>query len=336
MTSTEPRPPVGVVARLFREGYMFDFFQSVRLLETFFGDGNSPGEALDIAGEQIRFRPHNGLVFPATDVRSVELLNGTPQRARITATFMGLYGIGSPLPVYFYDSVATETEESKPLRDFLDMFNHRLYSLYYRSWRKYRLALHYRNSSSREKLVVRALSLAGLGTKKAIDDSVIEPIRLAAFAGSLSMRVHNAEGLQNLVAEFLGGVQVSVLENVSRWVTIPRRGCIGRNSTIKAVLGQTACIGEQVHDVSGKFCIVVGPLTLQQYLSLLPGGTNAKLLQFLVRLYVRDTLAYDVQLKLITLEIPMYRLGDSTLKLGLTTWLGKPRTETTSRTVVYH
>ncbi len=336
MTSVEPRAPVGVIARLFREGYMFDFFQSVRLLEGFFPEGRIPGEAVDVAGEQIRFRPHNGLVFPATDVRSVELLKGPPQCARITATFMGLYGIDSPLPVYFYDSVATETEESTSLRDFLDMFNHRLYSLFYRSWKKYRLALHYRNPSSREKLVVRAMSLAGLGTKKAIDDSVIEPIRLASFAGSLSMRVHNAEGLQTFVAAFLGGVQVSVLENVSRWVTIPRRGSIGRKNAVPAVLGQTACIGEQVHDVSGKFCIVVGPLSLLQYLALLPGGASARLLQFLVRLYVRDTLAYDVELKLITFEIPIYRLGDRTMKLGLTTWLGKPLTETTSRTVVYH
>jgi type VI secretion system protein ImpH len=249
---------------------------------------------------------------------------------------MGLYGIGSPLPVYFYDTVATETEESRPLRDFLDLFNHRLYSLFYRSWRKYRLLLHCNAASSREDLAVRALSLSGLGTRNAVNDSLIAPIRLAAFAGALSMRAHNAEGLQNLVAEFLGGVQVSVLENVPRWVTIPRRGSIGRKSAVPAVLGQTACIGEEVHDVSGKFCIVVGPLKLQQYLALLPGGSSAKLLQFLVRLYVRDTLAYDVELKLITLEIPVYRLGDSTLKLGLTTWLGKPRTQTTSRTVVYH
>jgi type VI secretion system protein ImpH len=336
MTSPEPHTPVGVAARLFSEGYMFDFFQSVRLLETFFAEGKGLSEPANIADEQIRFRPHSGLVFPATDVRSIELLQGTPPRALITATFMGLYGIGSPLPVYFYDSVATETEESKPLRDFLDMFNHRLYSLFYRSWRKYRLALQYSNPLSREKLVVRALSLAGLGTKRAVDDSVIDPIRLAGFAGSLAMRVHNAEGLQNLVAEFLGGVQVSVLENVSRWVTIPRRGCVGRNSGVPTVLGQTACIGEQVHDVAGKFCIVMGPSTLQQYLALLPGGASARLLQFLVRLYVRDTLAYDVQLKLITREIPVYRLGDQTLQLGLTTWLGKPRTETTSRTVVYH
>ena len=326
----------GVVARLFREGYLFDFFQSVRLLESFFGGGKGPGETVDVAEERIRFRPHSGLVFPATDVKSVDLLKGTPERARITATFMGLYGVDSPLPVFFYDSIATETDESKPLRDFLDMFNHRLYSLFYRSWRKYRLAAQYRNASTREDLVLRALSLAGLGTKNATENSVIPPIQFAAFAGSLSLRVRNADGLRSLVAEFLGGVQVAVLENMPRWVAIQQRAHVGRKGTVRAVLGSTACIGESVHDVSGKFRVVFGPLTLVQYLALLPGGASAKLLQFLVLMYVRDHLEYDLQLKLKTSEIPVHRLGDRTSKLGLTTWLGKPASQTTSRVVAYH
>lgn len=320
--------------RLLSEGYLFDFFQAVRLLENFFPTGRNPGETVDIAHEQIRFRPHSGLVFPATDVRSVELLDGEPERARITATFMGLYGVDSPLPVYFYDSIATETEESRPLRDFLDIFNHRLYSLFYRSWKKYRFALHYSKPSTKEDLVVRALSLAGLGTKKAVDDATMPATRLAAFSGFLSTRARNADGLQHLVAEMLGGVQASVLENIPRWVAIAQRSRMG-NTTESVTLGSTACLGERVFDMSGKFRVMLGPLTLQQYLLLLPGGTSANLLQFLVRLYVRDYLDYDVQLNLKTDEIPGHKLGDKASKLGLTTWLGRPQTEITSRVVAY-
>jgi type VI secretion system protein ImpH len=322
-----------VTRHLFSEGYLFDFFQSVRLLESYFPNGKNPGETSDVAHEQIRFRPHSGLAFPATDVRSVELLDGKPERARIIATFMGLYGVDSPLPVYFYDSIATETDESKPLRDFLDIFNHRLYSLFYRSWKKYRFALHYSKPSTREGLVVRALSLAGLGTKKAVDDAAMPAIRLASFCGFLSTRVRNADGLKSMVAEILGGVQVSVLENIPRWVTIAQRSRIGKVGGF--AVGSTACLGERVFDMSGKFRIAIGPLSLQQYLLLLPRGASAKLLQFLVRLYVRDYLDYDVQLNLSTNEIPSHKLGDGESRLGLTTWLGKPRTEITSRVVAY-
>lgn len=309
---------------------MFDFFQAVRLLESFIA-----GKSQE-SGGQIHFRPHNGLAFPATDVKSIELLDGDPMRARLTATFLGLYGVDSPLPVYFYDSIAVDSEEAKPMRDFLDIFNNRLYQLFYQSWKKYRLAVQYGSRSSRDVLMVRALSLAGLGTKGAVDDSVLPSMRLASFAGALSARVRNADGLRNLIAEFLGGVEVGVLENIPRWVMIHRRARVGGKGTVKAVLGSTACIGEQVHDVSGKFRVILGPLTLVQYLALLPGGLSAKLVLFLIRMYVRDYLAYDVELNLMTREIPVNRLGDGTSRLGLTTWLGRPGTPTTSRIVSYN
>ena len=70
----------GIAARLFREGYQFDFFQSVRLLEIFLPGGKSTGETSDLNEERIRFRPHHGLAFPATDVRSIERLSGIPER----------------------------------------------------------------------------------------------------------------------------------------------------------------------------------------------------------------------------------------------------------------
>ena len=336
MASSESRVPSGVIARLFREGYMFEFFQTVRLLESYFAEGKSPGESSDVEEERIRFRPHHGLVFPATDVRSVELLEGTPARARVTATFMGLYGADSPLPVYFYNAIATESEESRPLRDFLDIFNHRLYALFYRSWKKYRLALHSGTPSLQKTLEERALSMAGLGTRDTVEGAPMPPIRLAAFAGSLSPRVRNSDGLRNLVTELLDGVQVSVVENVLRWVAIPERSRLGRQGRLTAVLASSACLGERVSDASGKFRLALGPLTLTQYLALLPGGPAAAVLQYLVRLYVRDYLDYDAELKLRTAEIPTLRLSDTDLRLGLTTWVGKPGTTTTSRVVAYN
>jgi type VI secretion system protein ImpH len=322
--------------RLFEAGHYFDFFQAVRLLENFFPDGKCPGETADFVAEQIRFRPHSGLVFPATDIREIELVVGMPTRARVTATFMGLYGVDSPLPVFFYNSIATESEESKPLADFLDIFNHRLYALLYRSWKKYRLPVQQNISSTKRLLATRVLSLAGLGTKGTLQDSTMPSMRLAAYAGLLSMRVRNAEGLQHFLTGFLDGANVSIQQNIARWVDIPHRGKVGRSREAALTLGSTACIGERVFDVSGKFRIVVGPLTFMQYLLLLPGAVTAKLVQFLVQLYVRDYLDYDVQLKLKSREIPVMKLSDKASKLGLTTWLGKPKEEITSRIIGFN
>ncbi|RPH32183.1 type VI secretion system baseplate subunit TssG, partial [bacterium] len=317
ITTTEP----GIAERLFREGHMFDFFQAVRLLELFLSGGKSPGETSDLKDERIRFRPHHGLAFPAADVRSIERLSGNPERARITATFMGLYGVDSPLPGWFHEPIAMEADHAQPLREFLDLFNNRLYALFYRSWAKYRLFQCYSRPSGRRDLLLRVLSLSGLGTQGSTDDAEIRAVHLAAFAGMLSLRVRNAEGLCNMLAELLEGIPVTVLENVPRWVVIPKRNQLGRTNKQPFVLSITSSLGQRVNDISGKFRIVLGALTLEQYVSLLPGGDRTKTVNYVVRLYVRDPLDYDVQLKLKTSEIPQLRLGDRALKLGLTTWL---------------
>ncbi|HEX9007356.1 MAG TPA: type VI secretion system baseplate subunit TssG [Bacteroidota bacterium] len=335
----EKRAPRGVTARLFREGYLFDFFQAVRLLETYFTEGKTPGGSGDLAAERIRFHPHPGLAFPATDVRSVELEQGPPEQAVVTATFMGLYGVDSPLPPYFYDMIAGGADESLVLRSFLDIFNNRLYALFYRSWKKYRPGVLYGTGGTRQQFVGRALSLAGLGTSGAVDAAPLPPLRFAAFAGLLSARMRNGEGLRNMLEGLLEGIRVSVRENVRRWVPIPERSRLGRKKTGRATLGENACIGEGVDDISGKFRLVLGPLTFGQYLELLPGGSLARILHYVVRLYVRDTLDYDLQLNVRTREIPLLKLGDRPVKLGQTTWLanrpGRPAAEMTSRIVAY-
>ncbi len=325
----------GMAERLFREGHQFDFFQSVRLLELFFPGGKSPGETSDLNDERIRFRPHAGLAFPATDVKSVERLRGTPERARVTLTFMGLYGVDAPLPGWFYEPIAADADHAQVLRDFLDIFNHRLYALFYRSWAKYRLFHSYSRPSGRRTLLARTLSLSGLGTPGSVNEAGINTLHLSAFAGVLSMQIRNAEGLRNILSEMLRDIPVAVLENVARWVTIPTRNTLGRTTKRPAVLSVTSSLGQRVNDISGKFRVVLGPLTLNAYIALLPGGSLTKRVNYLVRLYTRDTLDYDVQLKLKTSEIPRLRLGDPALKVGLTTWLGWPQTETTSRFVDY-
>jgi type VI secretion system protein ImpH len=247
---------------------------------------------------------------------------------------MGLYGIDSPLPVYFYDAIATESDRYKPLRDFLDIFNHRLYSLFYRSWKKYRPVLHYKPLGE-DTYSQRALCLAGLGTKKAFENAKVSPLRLAAFAGRLSCRIRNAEGLQKLIRDFFVGIGVSIIENVPRWVPIVQRPRMSKNGGVPLALGTTATIGEKVFDVSGKFRIVLGPLTLAQYVALLPGEESAQILHYLVRLYTPDDLDFDVVLLLKTAEIPPLRLGDKSVQMGLTTWSGRPKGEVTARVVGY-
>jgi type VI secretion system protein ImpH len=179
-------PERGIYAELFSRGYRFHFFQAVRLLEAYFPDAPPPGTSANPTAERIRFRPDPAMVFPPADVRSVTL---DEDGAEVTATFMGLYGVASPLPVYFYEDLATEAESTLPLRHFLDIFNPRLYSYFYRAWKKYRPSSP--DAPARDDSTARFRAVAGRGTPGALADAPVSIGRLAGFAGLLNRRVRN-------------------------------------------------------------------------------------------------------------------------------------------------
>ncbi|HET6567231.1 MAG TPA: type VI secretion system baseplate subunit TssG [Rhodothermales bacterium] len=319
-----------IYARLGSEGYRFDFFEAVRLLEGLYPDAPPIGETPYFREERIRIHPNTSLLFPASDVRKVTFSDAERQRAEVMVTFMGLYGVSSPLPDFIRERIALEQDDSAPLRDFLDMFNHRLYSLFYRAWKKYRPEVGGRDATlGRES--DRFLALAGLGTPRALERTTAPVEKLAHLAGRLAGRARNGEGLRTLITLILR-LPAAVLENVPQWVPIGTRPCMGQGGF---VLGASATIGERVYDESGKFRIQLGPMGLSDFVSLLPGGKAARLLQWLVRLYAPDYLNYDVELRLKADEAQATHLGNSACRLGLTTFLGRPQADVVSRTVAY-
>jgi len=316
----------GVYRRLLDEGYRFNFFQAVRLLELLEPGAPGPGETND--RERIELLPSPALVFPPTDIKRIERLDSG--RIRLRATFHGLYGIDSPLPYYFYDRLATEDPETDTLREFLDVFNHRFYSFLYRAWKKYRPALQHR-SDGRDASSRRFLALTGLGTAHATDEVPGPPLRLAALAGLLGPRTRSAAGLQAFIRAVFDDMPVTVIENVGRWVPMPTRQGLGG----RLRLGQNTTVGERVYDRSGKFRLCLGPMDVEQYLALLPGGDDAEALAQMVRLYAPDPLDFDVELRIRSEELPETRLGATSARLGLTTSAGQPREPVLRRVVSY-
>jgi type VI secretion system protein ImpH len=381
--------PGPVLTQLFASAHRFEFFQAVWLLEQMLGAGapgshGGPGFGADTgdvfevaprrANGRIRLLPRASTVFPAADVHRItrrpnasdspsRLGSATGETVDVTVTFMGLYGVNAPLPSYFVEQVVRAPDDSEALRGFLDIFNHRIYSLFYRSWKKYRpLLVADRLSrrtapqsgdspapsspgSAREPLHLRVFrSLAGLGIHRppagADDDSAGDPatdpghLHWAAFAGRLSGHVRNREGLEVILAQTLG-VRVRVLENVGRWARIRSRPTMGSRSERPMQVGRGSVVGGRLFDVAGKFRIVLGPLDLATYQSLRPGGEQARLLQSVVALYLTDPLDFDVELQLDPSELAPAALGASHARLGSTARLGRPPDRVVSEVVAY-
>lgn len=338
-TSSLPRPSpmnTGPLASLVRGGSDaaegVDFLQAMRLLEQYVPGGLNLHESLRPGAARIAVRPHEGLAFPAADVRGLEPLKDGQQGARLIVTFLGLYGVDSPLPSYFSTAALGRTEDDAPaVRDFLDIFNTRIYALLYETLKKYRPAL-CDESAKGTRTAERFVCLAGLGAPA--KNGVVPLSTLIPFAGVFRTPVRNAEGLVSLIAHLFPTLPTTIVENVPRWITVPSRPRLGRQ-VVTAVLGETALLGQRVLDVSGRFRVVLGPVDWAQFERLRPGGRDAATLDEIVKLYAPDSLDYEVELRIRSTELPVTRLGSPSNRMGRTTWAGWPRDTIISEVVTY-
>ena len=303
-------------------GHSYGFFQAVRLIAAARGGPATVGSDA-LATESVRITPDPASVFPAADVRHVRLPADGDGPVELEVGFGGLYGVDAALPNAFHERIASHEASTRPLRDFLDFVSHRSYAQLWRAWARYRPEVR----GGPDLHAARAAALAGDAEASA---SPVATRDLLPLAARLSGWARNAEGLRALL-EHATGFAVRVLENVPRLVHLGERPRLGA-----ARLGQDAVIGERLYDESGKFRIEIGPLHLDSFRALLPGGSGAARVDALVRLYASDWLDYDVDLLLHADEAPPLRLGEaSSARLGRNAHLGRPQGSLVRRRVRY-
>jgi type VI secretion system protein ImpH len=115
-------------------------------------------------------------------------------------------------------------------------------------------------------------------------------------------------------------VPLRIEQFVGHWMALSERERTYLQRT-GATLGTGAVLGRAVWDCQHKFRIHMGPLTLEQYESFLPGHALLSKLVDWVRLFLCFELDWDVRLRLKADEVPRLTLGGRG-RLGWTTWLG--------------
>ena len=318
-TTTAP-----LISELLRNPHQFTFFQAVRLLNASSREAAAPGRTGPAAREQLRFRPHASFAFPSSDVESIEKIsagNDLESVFRMTVTFSGLYSSVSPLPAFYTEELIAGNQTESNRRDFLDLFHHRIISLLYRSWEKYRYYLQFRPGGSDE-FSQWMYALVGLGGPAQREGLELDWERLLAYLGLLSMRSRSAPTLSRIISHYFQGLPVAIQQCVERWVVIDHSQH-ARLGASNSRLGMDCTIGERVRDRSGKFRVCIGPLDFAFYRKHLPDGPGYRPLQDLVRFSLKDPLEFDVSLTLLKDEIPDLDLGaDNPCRLGWSTWLG--------------
>lgn len=305
-----------------------DFFAVVRQMELLHPQWPRFGKAPRPSQEALRLGQDAELDFAPAAIESFE--PGAAAAPRLGVRFFGLLGPQGPMPLHLteYTRERLRLRGDPTLARFLDIFHHRLLSLFYRAWAQAQPAVHCDRPDDDR-------FAAWLGASFGFDAqaqprSNIPPEARLFQAGLLGTRSRHPEGLTKLLSQYFG-VPVRIEQHVAQWLTLAEedRSQLGfarsrpeRTRTPAALLGKTATSGRKLRDRQYKFRIALGPLTLAQYRSFLPGSRAWKALREWVHRYTGLDMQWDVQLILARDEVPEPRTGRR-VQLGLTSWLGR-------------
>jgi type VI secretion system protein ImpH len=336
-------PPdlTGVLRRLHAAPHRFEFFEAVRHLERAArkpGGGAAPRLGRDAApaAEPVRFRSLASLEFPAASVVSLAPARGgdDPSPPEMIVAAFGLLGVVGPLPDHYSELVIRRLRmRDRALRDFLDLFNHRAISLFYRAWEKYRLAPQVEGAKAApgtdDDVSFALFALAGRATSGHRGRLEVHDDVFLRFAGHFSRRTRPAASLEAMLTDYFGlAARVEQFQGemlclpISERTMLPPAGSLrGRHN----VLGRDAIVGAHAFDVTGRFRIRVGPMPYERFRRFLPTGDLLRPFCQLARSFVGPELAFDVRPVLSADQTPPLRLAadpPDSPRLGWNTWLG--------------
>lgn len=349
MSTTGGRKNSSVAERLRESFFRYGFVRAVHLLEK--AAAHTEGEGVRAknpvarhtppATEVVRFHSDQSFVFPASEIAAVDDLK-TPAGAmqwHMHVGFMGLTGSSGVLPYHYTELVLRRLKlKDRTLAEFLDLFNHRLISLFYQASVKYRLPIEYDRANTGR--IVRStgdrhtnmlLSLIGLGTAGLARRLSTPDDALLYYAGLFTKKVRTVTGLKQIISN-LFAIPVEVREFIGQWqeliddvrTRLPGPACPrGQNNQ----LGKTVMLGRKGWFSQGKIRIVLGTLTKAQINALAPGMPTLKALDEVVKLYINYEYDHDYVMRIRRRDIPRpIRLNVAQPpKLAWNSWLATKR-----------
>jgi type VI secretion system protein ImpH len=324
---------VTLLAELSERPCEFDFYKALRKLEAAFPDRPRLGRSHRAGEDPVRLAQQPSLAFaPSTVAAFQQARQGGPHR--LTVWFGGLLGANGPLPLHLTEYARDRTRNANDWTfvRFLDVFHHRMLSLFYRVWADAQPTVHFDRPAS-DRFAAYVGSLVGIGLPSLQNRDAMSDLAKLSFAGRLVCQTRHAEGLQALLGDFFE-LPMRIAEFVGQWLPLPDdcrcvlgvardsiTGSSPRSDELQtAQLGVSATIGDRVWDCQTKFRIVAGPLGFADYQRLLPGGESLQRLIAIVKNYAGLELDWELHLLLHCRAVPRTQLG-SLGQLGWTTWL---------------
>lgn len=294
--------------------------QAMRLLEILHPDRAPVGATAHPDDEVVRFSVRPSLSFAPGDVHEFTFGEGEPDRLEVN--LFGLIGPDGVLPHFYTNLVADQERAKNPaLRDFLDLFQHRMLSLLVRALRKTSLpAAREHGGPAGDRLHLHLLDLLGMPP---VAPGAFAPGDAAAFASLPGPQRRSAFGLE-LMVEGLFGVPAEVESFIGGWIRLSEEDlCELGSDSPSTRLGWGAVVGDEFWDPHARVRVRIGPLDRKTFDAFLPNGEHHEKLRELCRFFVHDQFVVEACLVLERDDVPPCVVSDEGdgPSLGWSTWL---------------
>lgn len=317
------------------------FAQAARVLSLLSrrkGRDLSPGGDAIPEDETVRFVASQRMGLPHSDLQDI---TQDGARARVVANILGNAGRTPALPPP-YSEMQLERRRARDnsLADFLNLFDHRSLSFFYRIEEKYRWPLMVERTGTGEEDPIGTLMLAlsgmdGRGEAGRLDLPDAQLIPLTVHLADTRRSAHSVETVLRVAT----GMELRVVEAQPTWMAVPTQeqsrlgfGTLGSFNQLgvpedlpAGQSGQAAMIGEAVLDVQHHFLIELGPLPYSRLRAFCAEPGLRRLVSQLAALAAGLDQRPSLRLRIAADEIPPMRLGDEATPamLGWTSWLGE-------------
>ncbi|WP_345492559.1 type VI secretion system baseplate subunit TssG [Orbus sasakiae] len=292
-----------------------NFYRFCQLLEQMTDNELKMGTGESPLADPLRFAPSPEMSFPASELKCIEREPYLDRPITVRTRFLGLYGVDSVLPPILLDDIVRKEEGYQAVMDFLDIFNHRIITQFYRVWLKY----HYPASFIRggnDPISRCLLGLTGLGIAGTSEQIGTPDSRFLALLGLVTQRTRTAEGIVGVIKVLVPDCDVDVYEFYPQWMNVPERAKLGDNVTS---LGGNSILGQRFKECNQTVRVVIKPHNKALIEQLLPDGQLYNDVMTLMRAY----LGYQAEAKM-DLCIPKTFLPKTQLiKRGIRARLGQ-------------
>lgn len=296
-----------------------NFYRFCQLLEKQHPDRPPLGSTACPQDDAVRFSPWQGMGFPASELKSVEYSEDDAAAPKVRTTFMGVYGVDSPLPTTYLDDISQRREGHEALQDFLDIFSHRILTQFYRIWRKYSYPATFERGGT-DTISQSLLGLVGLGIPGTASHIATPVSRFLALLGVLRQPAKTQEGVQALVQLLAPETQARVSPYCLRPIEISQP--LGFYGEQDFLLDGNAPLGDEVMDTSSQLLIELFTDSESEAQGWKPDGQLYQDFLVMLRVYLGWRFKAKIRLTVSTALLPVMPLGEAPFWLGMSGVLG--------------